>query len=247
MAHARHLKRAPITEAIIDLRVSALKEFDSRRFLTLKEHLRDRYPNVQEARGAEAGFELAPGKVATHARDLGLQGFFFKSDDGVNIAQFRVDGFTFNRLAPYTSWEEVFPEAIRLWKLYSETASPEYVSRLALRYINRLTIPVPIEDFSQYLTSPPMVPRNLPQVISSFLTRVVLHEPESQLAANVTQALEEGLDPKSVGVILDIDAYKVGEFDPRGAEIAQVLAELHDFKNTIFFGSVTEAALRFYE
>lgn len=247
MARIRHLKRAPITEAIIDFRVNTPKELDPRRFLTLKEDLSDRYPDLQEAHRAEAGFELALGKVATHARDLGLQGVFFKSADGLNIAQFRVDGFTFNRLRPYTSWEEIFPEAVRLWNLYSETASPEYVSRLALRYINRLSIPLPVEDFSQYLTSRPMVPPDLPQVISGFLTRVVLHEPESGLAANVTQALEQGLDPNSVGVILDIDAFKVGEFDPRGAEIARVLEALHGFKNTIFFGSLTDAALRLYE
>ncbi len=198
-------------------------------------------------RGAEAAIELGAGKFATHARDLGLRGFLFKSADGLNIAQFRVDGFTFNRLKPYTSWEEVFPEAIRLWRSYAATVSPEYVSRLALRYINRLNIPVPVEDFSLYLTSPPGIPPDLPQEISSFLTRVVLHESVLGLAANITQALEQGLDPSSVTVILDIDAYKVGEFDPHGAEISEVLAALRVFKNRIFFGSLTDVALREYE
>ena len=121
------------------------------------------------------------------------------------------------------------------------------MSRLALRYINRLNIPLPIEDFSLYLTSPPVIPPDLPQEVSSFLTRVVLHESTVSLAANITQALEQGLDPNSVTVILDIDAYKTGEFDPHGAEIAEVLEALHHFKNRVFFSSLTEAALRLYE
>ena len=239
MARIRHLTRAPITEALIDFRVSAPKEFDATKFLALKKQLGDRYPNVQERRGAEAAIEFGPGKFSTHTEDLGLHGYFFKSADGLNIAQFRVDGFTFNRLKPYTSWEQIFPEALSLWKLYTERVSPECVSRLALRYINHLNIRLPIEDFSQYLTSPPVVPPELPQEISSFLTRVVLHEPELSLAANVTQALEKGLDPNSVAVILDIDANKVGEFDPHGEEISQVLEALHVFKNRIFFSRLT--------
>ena len=248
MARIRHLERAPITEALIDIRVSVAKQFDATIFLDLKESLRDRYPNVEERRGAEAAIEFGPGKpLAARTRDLGLQGFFFKSGDGLNITQFRVDGFTFNRLRPYTSWEQIIPEALSLWKLYAEKVSPEYVSRLILRYINHLNIPLPIEDFSQYLTSRPIVPPDLPQFITSFLTRVVLYEPESGLAANVTQALEKGLDPNSVSVILDIDAYKTGEFDPHGAEIAEVLEALHRFKNRVFFSSLTEAALRSYE
>ena len=248
MIRIRHLERAPITEALIDFRVSVSKQLDAATFLEFKEFLGDRYPKVEERRGAQAAIEFGPGKpLAAHTKDLGLQGFFFRSGDGLNIAQFRVDGFTFNRLKPYTRWEEIFPEALRLWKLFIEKVTPEYVSRLALRYINHLNIPLPIEDFAQYLTLPPVVPPELPQHVSSFLTRVVLHESESGLAANVTQALEQGLDPKSVTIILDIDAYKTGEFDPHGAEVAEVLEALHGFKNRIFFGSLTEAALRLYE
>ncbi len=248
MARIRHLQRAPITEALIDFRVSVSKQLDGSTFSDLKESLRNGYPNVEERRGAEAAIAFGPGHLlATRTRDLGVQGFFLKSADGLNVAQFRVDGFTFNRLKPYTSWEQVLPEALHLWKTYVDKASPDYVSRLALRYINHLNIPLPIEDFSQYLTSSPVVPPDLPQDISSFLTRVVLHEPESGLAANVTQALEKGLDPSSVAVILDIDAYKTGEFDPRGAEVAEVLEALHVFKNRIFFGSVTDHALRLCE
>ena len=248
MTRIRYLERAPITEALLDFRVSVSKQLDATTFLDFKEFLGDRYPKVEERRGAQAAIEFGPGKpLAAHTKDLGLQGFFFRSGDGLNIAQFRIDGFTFNRLKPYTSWEQIIPEALRLWKLYAEKASPEYVSRLALRYINHLNVPLPIEDFSQYLTSHPIVPPDLPQFISSFLTWIVLHESESGLAANVTQALKKGLDPNGVTVILDIDAYKTGEFDPHGAEVGEVLAGLHGFKNSIFFGSLTEAALRSYE
>ncbi len=43
-------------------------------------------------------------------RDEGIQGYFYKSDDGKNIARFRKDGFTFSRLKPYTDWESVLVE-----------------------------------------------------------------------------------------------------------------------------------------
>ncbi len=47
---------------------------------------------------------------------------FSKTPDRLNVAQFRRDGFTFNRLRPYTKWEEIRPEALRLWQLYTAKA-----------------------------------------------------------------------------------------------------------------------------
>ncbi len=65
----------------------------------------------------------------------------YVSEDEVKLVQFRLDGFTFNRSKPYTSWEQVFPEAFGLWKEYVSLAAPEFVNRIAVRYINRLDLP----------------------------------------------------------------------------------------------------------
>ena len=40
-----------------------------------------------------------------------VDGYVFTSADGKQVVQYRLDGFTFSRLRPYTRWEEVFAEA----------------------------------------------------------------------------------------------------------------------------------------
>lgn len=71
----------------------------------------------------------------TTAKKIGFQ---FWDAEKVRVFQARLDGFTYSRLAPYDCWEDLCGEARRLWRQYREFAKPERVSRIAVRYINRL-------------------------------------------------------------------------------------------------------------
>lgn len=102
--------------------------------------------------------QMGRGSTETKTRDLGLHGYFFRSDDGKNIAQFRIDGFTFNRLKPYTSLDDILPLAMEMWRVYCDTAQPEVVTRLALRYINYIPLPPSLRNFNEYLRAAPPHP-----------------------------------------------------------------------------------------
>ena len=247
MPAPRHLRNAPITEAIIDFRVKARTAFRPEEFAGLRTPLAERFPNVDERRGVQTTFEVTQGPGPPLVKDLGLQGFFFKTSDGKTIAQFRVDGFTFNRLRPYTSWEELFPQAMELWRLYSSISKPDVITRLAVRYINRIVLPAGAVAFETYLRAAPVIPPELPQYISSFLTRITIHDPVTDIAAHVAQALEAGARGQQLAVIFDIDAYKQSEFSTDDPAIEQAFGQLRIFKNRIFFNSLTEDTLRGFE
>ena len=185
MAGYRHLNNAPITEAIIDLRVRLPSEFQVEKFSSLKEMLHDQYPGVDTRKSIEGEMEIGGSKLRQSLRDTGIHGYVFKSLDNTKVAQFRKDGFTFSRLKPYTNWEDISTEAKNLWKLYVDEASPEVVTRIAVRYINQLNIPLPINNFERYLTVPPRVPDKIPQEVSTFFSRVVVHDLEQDIAANI--------------------------------------------------------------
>jgi len=248
MAISRHLNNAPITEALIDLRVRPPKSFQVEKLREPKKELRDHFPKLEELRRFEGGFQIKRGEASMFSKDTGLSGFRFKSEDGLTVVQFRVDGFTFSRLKPYTSWDAIFPEAWRLWLDYVETAVPESVTRIAVRYINRLEVPLPFEEFSEYLEAPPALPPDVPQNVSSFLVKQVLHEPSSGIAVNFGQALEAGLaDSKHATIILDIDSYKVQEYEPQAQHLTEEFESLRRMKNLIFFNSITEKTARLFE
>ena len=248
MAKYRHLDNAPITEAIIDLRVRLPSEFQIEKFSSLRETLHDQYQDVEERRLSKVAFDMEAGKpVVQPPEDKGIEAYLFKSADNTKVAQFRKDGFTFSRLKPYTSWEDILAEAKNLWKLYVATASPELVTRIAVRYINQLNIPLPIDDFARYLTVPPRVPVNVPQDVSSFFSRVVVHDLEQDIAANIIQVLQGSSMPNHVAIILDIDVYKQKESGFEESDIWLTFERLRDLKNRIFFDSVTEETVSLYE
>lgn len=250
MAEERHLKNAPITEALIDLRIKPPLELTALKdtLPAIKKEIGDRYPEQKEQHEFKGGFGIKEGlPIVKQPRDLGIRGYLFKSRDKLQLVQFRRDGFTLNRLKPYTRWESVTTEAKDLWNIYCKNASPKLVSRIAVRYINHLNIPLPVTDFRDYLTAPPPVPESAPQVVRSFLTRVVVHDSEKQLDANITQAMERSIKPDFINIIIDIDAYKSGGFDIQTEEIWEILNQLRHLKNTIFFGSITEKTAKLFE
>ena len=246
MAIYRHLKNAPLTEALIDIRVSLPSIFDSKDFLSLSNDISEKYTKSEPRQLFTAAFGVEAGKPFTQATESkGIHGYICKSEDGKDVVQFRIDGFTFSRLNPYSEWETVLSEAKRLWGLYSIKCLPELITRIAVRYINRLDLPLPIKDFADYLTAPPLVPDSLPQGVSQFLTRVVIHD--ADITANIVQTMKSSPKADHIGVILDIDVFNMEKDGFEESSIWPEFEKLRDFKNRIFFESITEKTARLYE
>jgi uncharacterized protein (TIGR04255 family) len=245
------LSKPPIKEALIDIRVKLSNDFDVYHLKDLDERIRDGYPMKQEQRFTRVEFQLKPDVEPVEPPQPGqsiakLNGFRYFSQSKDKIFQARLDGFTFNKLPQYTTWEELKDEAKRLWLLYKEVASPEVITRVALRYINNLNIPGPIRDFGDYLTVPPTMPDNLPQGLNSFLIRMNAYVPDFEGNAIITQALEPmPFEPSKVPVILDIDVFKekVGLDE---SEAWELLETLRHFKNEVFFGFITDKLKEVY-
>lgn len=246
MARQRHLKNAPITEALIDFRVKLKSDFDIKKFLSVKADLSNSYPKSEPRRLITGAFGMEKGKLFVQPpKDEGIRGYFYKSEDEKNVVQFRMDGFTFSRMHPYTEWESVISEAKRLWEIYYSIASPEIIERIAVRTINRLDIKLPINDFNEYLVAPPIVPSSLPQAVSQFLTRMVIHGGDKVI--NLVQAMEPSADESKMTIILDIDVFKVSTSGLDVSSIWSEFEELHELKNKVFFESITEKAAEVYE
>lgn len=247
MAINRHLDNAPIAEAIIDLRVQLPSSFRIQNFEKLNSSLKAEYPSAEERHKFKIKHTLQKGNFSTADAADEVIGYILKSKDGKNIVQFRNDGFTFSRLKPYSTWSEIFAEAKKLWSLYIDNCSPVLISRIATRYINHLDIPLPVNDFSKYLTCPPVVPEELTQHVSGFLSRTIINDPKLSVSANITQALEKSLKENHITVILDIDVYKNKNFNINDDMMWQNFDTLHLLKNDIFFSYLTDDILKEYE
>jgi uncharacterized protein (TIGR04255 family) len=244
MARAReHLQKAPIVEAVIDFRVVPQEQVSAETFADLRNSIGENYTRESSIQSIETRFGVVQGtplKPWQMQTDLG-----YRYKTKTEIAQFRVDGFTFSKIAPYTTWGEISSEALRLWKAYVEVAKPRQVSRVAVRYINRMLLPN-VKDLGEYLEAPPKLPAPIPQMVREFLTRVYVRDDKRNAAAVILQALEPRIDPDAISLLLDIDAFRELSESPDEPGLLSVFESLRELKNEIFFASITEKTVEIY-
>lgn len=244
----RHLANAPIREALIDIQVNLPPDFSAVVFRDLRDTVGPNYPRVVESTKQETTIEFNAGTLAAAtSNESGLHAVQFISERGESVAQFRIDGFTFNKLRPYTDWASIFPEAMRLWAIYSSSAKPANIARVAVRYINEFSVPSGLTRLSPYMRLVPQVPSGAPGKPKSALSRVVTEDAGSGLASIVTYSMTEKADSKVSDVILDIDVLCTHVRGTSTKDIEPVLAELHEVKNRIFFESVSDLMLQEFE
>jgi uncharacterized protein (TIGR04255 family) len=245
MARIRHLNRAPIAEAVIELRVRSASSSGLDSLAALSSNWRAQYPLEQKVEAVAATFGVQDGRPKADAQYQQL-GFMLKTSNQHEVVQFRHDAFAFSQLQPYSSWEEVLPKANELWISYRDVIKPDRLVRLGVRYINRLRLPLPV-DLSEFLESPPVGPRMLASTIRTFLTRVVLHDVATGNSVIVTQASEPSTHPDQTVILLDVDAFRDVDLPTNDEDVVAILESLRLLKNQAFFGSITERTAEMYE
>ena len=235
---------APIVEAILDIRAKTDEATDLGRLSGFQADLKARYPKRQERSRWSTGLHLkSTGEAALITPKGGPEGYWFTSPDGKQIVQVRVDGFSFSRLRPYENWRKFKAEAKELWSHYVKVVSPLAISRLALRYINRIQIPFPVKDFNDYLITRPEIADDLPHDVVKFFMQVTVPEPKTEAVAIINQSMEPPPGEfTELPVIFDIDVFKSIEIDATSETIWEVFETLRAFKNDVFLKSLTEKA-----
>lgn len=183
---------------------------------------------------------MVDGKPVTMPPSGGPDGFLFESPQEKKIVQARLDGFSFNKLKPYENWKTFYKEAREFWDLYRTITKPEKIIRIALRYINRIEIPLPIKDFRDYILTVPEVAPTLPQGLAHFFMRLLIPNEKIKATTAITETMELMNSGKTLAIIFDIDTWKETEYLLDSKEIWKDFQKLRTIKNQIFFESITD-------
>ncbi len=244
----RHYSKAPITEAIIDLKVAFPEGFSVDALANIHAHISDRFP-IQELMYTGIGAVLfQPGSPVQIEANQQHNGFRFKSEDNRKLFQATLNGFTFNRLAPYESWEEFSGDARYLWDIYTNVCHPTHVTRVALRYINQIIIPVKgLGDLKDYLNTVPEVPSGLPRnILSSFFMQLQIPQDDLDCMLTINEALAPPTNPETITVLLDFDLFRQQTWQTDDADIWHFLQQLRERKNLVFNTSITDRTRRLF-
>jgi uncharacterized protein (TIGR04255 family) len=205
--------------------------------------LQSEFSKVEERRGISLAVAFGESPEPRSTQSVGdINALFFRTSDDREIAQFRVDGFTLNRLAPYTSWAELMPRALRLFESYLDIARPQAITRVATRYINRLRFPT--ANLEDYLVD---APRKVPGIGGAPLgyLEATTAAAGDGFTVNFAQSLDLS-DSKSPAVLIDVDAFKAEAFAPSIDGVATRLDQLRAIKNRVFFGAITDGAVSLF-
>jgi uncharacterized protein (TIGR04255 family) len=245
-----HLKRAPITEAVIEVRGRAGTPWDETQIRTaLVDELPD-YPNHTDERELSSAFSFAPGTPSplSPTVDLSWKGLRFRSSDQTRIGTFFRDLFAFSQLAPYPDWKTFSNEGLRLFQIYLKVAKPPSADRLGVRFINRVKI-APNGHLENYLVAPPREASGLKLPLTGFLHIDNSIVPGHPYGINFVRTLQVSPDVKNPtpALIIDIDVFTLQPFTIELAVIEAHLENMRWLKNKLFFGNITKSMLNSFQ
>src|SRR5262249_1019003 len=158
---SRKYGRAPIIEAIIEIRVIPAEGFAAASCKSVFSGVREQFPEAQELRSMHA--QILGGPTIGASATQRLAGYTFRNSSRGQLLTACPERFGFSQLAPYDRWETFCPAALRFWELFRKETGPTRVSRIATRFVNRIEIPMPISDIAEFFKTAPTISPDMPQ------------------------------------------------------------------------------------
>lgn len=243
----------PIVEAIVDIDCELppgvkLEDLEQ----PARDSLREKYPKVQKRLLQQFQIRQQGEETPEHEfKDGRLDALLFRSEDNLQLTQFRRSGYSFNRLAPYEGMDAYLPEIERTWENYRAIAHPLRTRKIGLRTINRISVPLDANgglNLDAYLKTGPRLPTVAGRTLSftGFLNQHQIIDQGTGHQVNIALAVEGKQEEKLI-LLLDIDAFDIRPRETLGwSEIASIIQTLRSLKNELFFNILTEECLNLY-
>ena len=242
-----HYTRAPIAEAVIDLIVSFDEVPSIEKVEQFARQLKSDFPQMQRINALRmaVGQSGEDGEIQSDTSSSAI-GFRLTNAKGDRVLQVRLQGLSYSHLHPYTEWETFAAEMKPLWQLYVNAFAPTAVTRLAVRYINRIAIPQGV-DLDKYLNVTPRLLGELCPEVEGYFLQLVLQQRDlgEEWKAIINTGLEAAPAPDVMSVLLDVDLFCTKTITVDDDELVwAVLTQLRDRKNAIFEAAITDEVRR---
>lgn len=251
MPEPRILPNPPIVEAVVDIDCDMPPQHDLAALeAPAREVFRNPYPTCQPVFSHEGQIELYGGEVLPEVSGtIRIHALRFLQEDEKQLVQVRTQGFSFNRLAPYSNLDDYLPEIARTWRLFVNLASPTQVRVVRLRYINRIDLPLTEGriELGEYLRVGPQLPDGAGLSFAGFLNQHTAVEEGTGSTVSIilaTQQPQTGILP----IVFDITAGRPATAEPDDWNgIADSIQSLRRLKNRVFWNTLTDKCLNLFQ
>jgi uncharacterized protein (TIGR04255 family) len=238
---AKAYKRAPITEAVIEIRIKA--PFDAAQLDRLVARFSRKYP-VPPQKLFDVSFEI--GEVTSKTNQK-LNGYRMSSSDGDKVLLLGMSNISTAKIAPYEGWEKLSEEARSNWDIWLKIVGWQPVGRIGIRYINRIDIPTLGRiELKDYLTFQPSLPPLLDTGIQHFAMNTMIQlGKDGRLVLNAGSVASPIIGNQSL--ILDLDVSCETDIPDNDVGLWTLIAAMRDQKNQVFEACITDKTRALFE
>ena len=245
----RRYKSPPIEEALCEFRFRPGRAWDLTVPGKLQAAIGDEYMGQpQEQRVVQLGLHIQQDKPSNLQMGEGLARVQLVSTNGKRMVGVGPDVLSVHMLRPYqdpkepdlSGWDEFRARIETALGAYSQVAQPIGVTRVGIRYINKLVIPSTTVAVEEYLKCALPIVDGLPDHLTSFMSKV-----DYTYSDNVRMVLSQGsIEPASehISLLLDLDVIWESQEAVDGDEVMTVVDDLRVRERVAFEAVITDKA-----
>lgn len=240
----RRYSQPPILEAICEIHFAPERQLSREMIEMLMPVWKDGYPeqNVVEEKQVQLHMDMKGMRATEGNRGHKL---ICRSADQLRLVQLASSFLAVNQLRPYQGWEEGFRDVILArWKNLQEVCPMEQVSRIGLRYINRIEIPQHPLQWEEWFNFPLPLPGNLRHPSGHF--HLLFQQPLSEgMRSIINIASAQPAPTGCTWVMLDLDV--VLEAPIPAADLPRELERVHGPHSLAFEEYVSDKLRELFE
>lgn len=235
--------RPPITEAVVGINFSS--QITKTEMDAFEKKFKAHYPNRQTVSNYNIALMMS-NQISTHLNKQ--DGYRRSTEDMTQLVVLWPSSFTVSQLAPYQGWDHFYRRFVRDWTLLKKIIGFHPISRIGMRYINRIDIPSkePVVDYEEYINIYPKMPDIL-QPTSSYALQAAVPLKDIDCLLKINSAVVPSPLLGHVSFVIDQDISK--EVDPpqNDNDIYELLEKIRAAKNTIFEACVSRRARELFQ
>ncbi len=240
----RKYRKPPIVEAVCEFRFEP-GNWDNAMPGLIWEQVKIPFPKRRDAVRFEV--QSVPGPGSFEQRVIQESLIQYLQEDEKLFMQVGSNVLTVNRLAPYANWQEFKPLIQQAFQAYSRQASPKAITRIGLRYINRIELPGDKVDLKALLEFRPHVGDALPKDHTSFTVGAEFLFEGNRDVLRLQVATAKPERESRLALILDLDYFSLLPDRTISDDIAQWLEVAHGHIEDAFEASITDTLRQSFE
>lgn len=217
-----------IAEAICDIhfRLAQGKEWRPSLPGELFKHIQNDYPEMEPV--VEMGFQLEVGPLGSSTQvKPQRQKVRFKHSTRPLILQLAENSLSISTLPPYPGWHVMRNDVLSIWQRVADVLQPEVITRVGLRYINRIARETEQDHPGTWLTENDYIPKGILQSNPGFLLRLETRLNNENMLVITLGDTKSEVDGPYGAIIFDIDRIVEREMLSGPGALEQEINRLH--------------------